>query len=137
VVTIRPSRCSSAAPTARPVRLPDSGSQLGDRWTVLIVGPWEATSVSRSFVDALRGISQKNAHPDAPRAETGGLVRRTVYPEVPGPRRVHAHRGGPHLREPLPARWRNGSIATSATCRVQDKPTTGGSTPPDSTDRDK
>ncbi|WP_375485671.1 winged helix-turn-helix transcriptional regulator [uncultured Jatrophihabitans sp.] len=78
--------------------------RIGDRWTVLIVGV--LSDGDARFSQLLRridGISQKMLTQTLRGLERDGLVRRTVYPEVP-PRVEYAlTEAGRTLCEPLHA----------------------------------
>jgi DNA-binding HxlR family transcriptional regulator len=78
--------------------------RIGDRWTVLIVGALldgnARFSELRRRVD---GISQKMLTQTLRGLERDGLVRRTVYPEVPVRVEYALTEAGRTLREPLHA----------------------------------
>ncbi|MEV8180704.1 helix-turn-helix domain-containing protein [Specibacter sp. NPDC078692] len=58
--------------------------RIGDRWTVLIVGILGQGDARFSELRRrIEGISQKMLTQTLRRLERDGLVRRTVYPEVP------------------------------------------------------
>ena len=59
-------------------------SQLGDKWTLLVIlclsgGPLRFNAIQRAVV----GISHRMLTVTVRKLERDGLVRRTVYPEVP------------------------------------------------------
>ena len=80
-------------------------SRIGDKWTSLIVGLL-STSKSRRFNElrrAISGISQKMLTQTLRDLERDGLVKRTLYPEIP-PRVEYALTPlGVTLCEPLTA----------------------------------
>src|SRR5579863_5993029 len=88
--------------------------RIADKWTTLIIGIL-AQSKYRRFNELRRmigGISQKMLTQTLRGLERDGLVRRTVYPEVP-PRVEYALTAlGQTLCEPIAAliRWSEGNI---------------------------
>ena len=58
--------------------------RIGDRWTVLIVGALgDGTARFSELRRRIEGVSQKMLTQTLRGLERDGLVRRTVYPEVP------------------------------------------------------
>ena len=58
--------------------------RIGDRWTVLIVGAlWDGDARFSELRRRIEGVSQKMLTQTLRGLERDGLVRRTVYPEVP------------------------------------------------------
>jgi len=58
--------------------------RIGDRWTVLIVGAlWDGSARFSELRRRIEGVSQKMLTQTLRGLERDGLVRRTVYPEVP------------------------------------------------------
>jgi DNA-binding HxlR family transcriptional regulator len=82
--------------------------RIGDRWTVLVIGVLGNGDARFSELGRrIQGISQKMLTQTLRGLERDGLVRRTVYPEVPV-RVVYAlTEAGRTLQEPLRAlqRW--------------------------------
>jgi DNA-binding HxlR family transcriptional regulator len=73
--------------------------RIGDRWTVLIVGAlWDGSARFSELRRRIEGISQKMLT-----QTLRGLVRRTVYPEVPVRVEYTLTEAGLTLREPLRA----------------------------------
>lgn len=78
--------------------------RIGDRWTVLIVGVLaEGTARFSELKRRIDGISQKMLTQTLRELERDGLVRRTVYPEVPVRVEYSLTESGLSLREPLKA----------------------------------
>jgi DNA-binding HxlR family transcriptional regulator len=78
--------------------------RIGDRWTVLIVGA--LGDGEKRFSELLRrvdGISQKMLTQTLRGLERDGLVRRTVYPEVPVRVEYALTKAGCTLQGPLRA----------------------------------
>ena len=99
--------------------------RIGDRWTVLIVGAL-SDGVQR-FSDLRRrieGVSQKMLTQTLRGLERDGLVRRTVYPEVPVRVEYRLTEAGRTLCEPLRAlqEWAVAHMAdVSASQRTYDQ----------------
>jgi DNA-binding HxlR family transcriptional regulator len=78
--------------------------RIGDRWTVLIVGTlWNGTARFSELRRRIEGISQKMLTQTLRGLERDGLVRRTVYPEVPVRVEYTLTEAGRTLCEPLRA----------------------------------
>jgi DNA-binding HxlR family transcriptional regulator len=78
--------------------------RIGDRWTVLIVGAlWDGSARFSELRRRIEGISQKMLTQTLRGLERDGLVRRTVYPEVPVRVEYTLTEAGSTLREPLRA----------------------------------
>lgn len=78
--------------------------RIGDRWTVLIVGAlWDGSARFSQLRRRIEGISQKMLTQTLRALERDGLVRRTVYPEVPVRVEYTLTEAGRTLREPLRA----------------------------------
>ena len=78
--------------------------RIGDRWTVLIVGAlWDGNVRFSELRRRIEGISQKMLTQTLRGLERDGLVRRTVYPEVPIRVEYALTEAGRTLREPLRA----------------------------------
>jgi DNA-binding HxlR family transcriptional regulator len=78
--------------------------RVGDRWTVLIVGVlWEGDARFSELRRRIEGISQKMLTQTLRGLERDGLVRRTVYPQVPVRVEYALTDAGRTLREPLRA----------------------------------
>lgn len=79
--------------------------RIGDRWTVLIVGALSDGESHRfsAVRRRIEGISQKMLTQTLRGLERDGLVRRTVYPEVPVRVEYALTEAGRTLREPLRA----------------------------------
>lgn len=78
--------------------------RIGDRWTVLIVGAlWEGSARFSELRRRIEGISQKMLTQTLRGLERDGIVRRTVYPEVPVRVEYTLTDAGRTLREPLSA----------------------------------
>lgn len=78
--------------------------RIGDRWTVLIVGAlWDGSVRFSELRRRVEGISQKMLTQTLRALERDGLVRRTVYPEVPVRVEYTLTEAGRTLREPLRA----------------------------------
>ena len=76
--------------------------RIGDKWTVLLVGAMENGPVR--FGDLARivdGISQKMLTQTLRSLERDGIVKRTVYPEIPLRVEYELTEVGNTLREPL------------------------------------
>ncbi|HWC80076.1 MAG TPA: helix-turn-helix domain-containing protein [Pseudonocardiaceae bacterium] len=112
--------------------------RIGDRWTVLIVGAlWDGNVRFSELRRRVEGISQKMLTQTLRGLERDGLVRRTVYPEVPVRVEYTLTEAGRTLREPLRAleEW---SIAhLGDVSGAQEAYDRADRPPPDSTDRDK
>ncbi|WP_349899754.1 winged helix-turn-helix transcriptional regulator [Parafrigoribacterium soli] len=82
--------------------------RIGDRWTVLIVGILGRGDARFSeLLRGVEGVSQKMLTQTLRALERDGLVRRTVYPEVPVRVEYALTEAGRTLLEPLRAleRW--------------------------------
>ncbi|MGH3168616.1 MAG: winged helix-turn-helix transcriptional regulator [Trebonia sp.] len=78
--------------------------RIGDRWTVLIVGVlWDGPARFSELRRRVEGVSQKMLTQTLRGLERDGLVRRTVYPEVPVRVEYALTEAGRTLREPLRA----------------------------------
>lgn len=78
--------------------------RIGDRWTVLTVGALGDGSVRFSELRRrVEGVSQKMLTQTLRALERDGLVRRTVYPEVPVRVEYTLTEAGRSLRAPLRA----------------------------------
>jgi DNA-binding HxlR family transcriptional regulator len=78
--------------------------RIGDRWTVLIVGAlWDGSVRFSELRRRIEGVSQKMLTQTLRGLERDGLVRRTVYPEVPVRVEYALTEAGRTLREPLRA----------------------------------
>jgi DNA-binding HxlR family transcriptional regulator len=78
--------------------------RIGDRWTVLIVGVlWDGTARFSQLHRRIEGVSHKMLTQTLRGLERDGLVRRTVYPEVPVRVEYSLTEAGRTLREPLRA----------------------------------
>jgi DNA-binding HxlR family transcriptional regulator len=78
--------------------------RIGDRWTVLIVGAlWDGNARFSDLLRRIEGVSQKMLTQTLRGLERDGLVRRTVYPEVPVRVEYALTEAGRTLREPLRA----------------------------------
>jgi len=78
--------------------------RIGDRWTVLIIGVLGAGDARFSELRrSIEGISQKMLTQTLRGLERDGLVRRTVYPEVPVRVEYSLTNAGRTLLEPLRA----------------------------------
>src|ERR1700684_3213136 len=112
--------------------------RIGDRWTVLIVGAlWDGSARFSELRRGIGGISQQMLTQTLRALERDGLVRRTVYPEVPVRVEYALTEAGRTLREPLRAleEWSIAHLSdVSASQEAYDH---ADRTPPDSTDRDK
>ncbi|HEV3361944.1 MAG TPA: helix-turn-helix domain-containing protein [Pseudonocardiaceae bacterium] len=112
--------------------------RIGDRWTVLIVGAlWDGNVRFSELRRRVEGISQKMLTQTLRGLERDGLVRRTVYPEVPVRVEYTLTEAGRTLREPLRAleEW---SIAHLGDVSGSQEAYDRADRPPrDSTDRDK
>ena len=111
---------------------------LADRWTVLIVGAlWDGSARFSELRRRIEGVSQKMLTQTLRGLERDGLVRRTVYPEVPVRVEYTLTEAGRTLREPLRAleEWSIAHLGdVSASQEAYDR---ADRPPPDSTDRDK
>jgi DNA-binding HxlR family transcriptional regulator len=82
--------------------------RIGDRWTVLIVGVLgDGDARFSELRRRIEGVSQKMLTQTLRGLERDGLVRRTVYPEVPVRVEYALTEAGRTLLEPLRAlqRW--------------------------------
>ncbi len=78
--------------------------RIGDRWTVLVVGAlWDGSARFSELRRRIEGVSQKMLTQTLRGLERDGLVRRTVYPEVPVRVEYALTEAGRTLREPLRA----------------------------------
>ena len=78
--------------------------RIGDRWTVLVVGVLGRGDARFSaLLREVQGISQKMLTQTLRGLERDGLVRRTVYPEVPVRVEYALTEAGRTLLEPLRA----------------------------------
>lgn len=78
--------------------------RIGDRWTVLVVGMLgEGTARFSELLRSVEGVSQKMLTQTLRGLERDGLVRRTVYPEVPVRVEYALTDAGRTLLEPLRA----------------------------------
>ncbi|GAB3399043.1 helix-turn-helix domain-containing protein [Flindersiella endophytica] len=112
--------------------------RIGDRWTVLIVGAlWDGSVRFGELRRRIAGISQKMLTQTLRGLERDGLVRRTVFPDVPVRVEYTLTEAGRTLREPLRAleEWSIAHLGdVSAAQEAYDR---ADRPPPDSTDRDK
>lgn len=91
--------------------------RVGDRWTVLVVGVLGDGDARFSEVKRqIEGISQKMLTQTLRGLERDGLVRRTVFPEVPVRVEYALTETGRTLLEPLRAlqHWSIDNVATIA-----------------------
>ena len=78
--------------------------RIGDRWTVLVVGVLsEGDARFSQLARRIEGVSQKMLTQTLRGLERDGLVRRTVYPEVPVRVQYALTDAGRTLCEPLRA----------------------------------
>ena len=78
--------------------------RIGDRWSVLIVGAlWDGKARFSELGRRIEGVSQKMLTQTLRGLERDGLVRRTVYPEVPVRVEYELTEAGRTLRAPLHA----------------------------------
>ncbi|MFG1916738.1 winged helix-turn-helix transcriptional regulator [Micromonospora sp. NPDC048898] len=78
--------------------------RIGDRWTVLVVGAlWDGSVRFSEVRRRVEGVSQKMLTQTLRGLERDGLVRRTVYPEVPVRVEYTLTEAGRTLRGPLRA----------------------------------
>ncbi len=78
--------------------------RIGDRWTVLIVGILgQGDARFSELLRGVEGVSQKMLTQTLRALERDGLVRRTVYPEVPVRVEYALSDAGRTLLEPLRA----------------------------------
>lgn len=78
--------------------------RIGDRWTVLIIGTLEDGPLRFSRIARrVDGVSQKMLTQTLRALEADGLVRRTVFPEVPPRVEYELTDLGRSLLEPLQA----------------------------------
>ena len=78
--------------------------RIGDRWTVLVVGAlYDGDARFSQVRRRVEGVSQKMLTQTLRGLERDGLVRRTVYPEVPVRVEYALTEAGRTLREPLRA----------------------------------
>lgn len=78
--------------------------RIGDRWTVLIVvALWDGSARFSQLRRRIEGISHKMLTQTLRGLERDGLVRRTVYPEVPVRVEYELTEAGRTLRAPLRA----------------------------------
>lgn len=95
--------------------------RIGDRWSVLIIGvltggPHRFSELGRR----IGGISQKMLTQTLRGLERDGLVRRTIYPEVPPRVEYELTDLGRTLREPLAAldSWARGHMDSILEARL-------------------
>ena len=104
MVTTQAESVLAAVRTARAARLASILDRIGDRWTVLIVGAlWDGNARFSELRRRIEGVSQKMLTQTLRGLERDGLVRRTVYPEVPVRVEYTLTEAGRTLREPLRA----------------------------------
>lgn len=78
--------------------------RIGDRWSVLIVGAlWDGDARFSELRRRIDGVSQKMLTQTLRGLERDGLVRRTVFPEVPVRVEYALTEAGRTLHEPLRA----------------------------------
>lgn len=78
--------------------------RIGDRWTVLVVGTLAAGPLRFSQIaHRVDGISQKMLTQTLRGLERDGLVRRTVYPQIPPRVEYELTDAGKTLQAPLAA----------------------------------
>ena len=78
--------------------------RIGDRWTVLVIGVLDQGDARFSELRRrIQGVSQKMLTQTLRGLERDGLVRRTVYPEVPVRVVYGLTEAGRTLQEPLRA----------------------------------
>lgn len=78
--------------------------RIGDRWTVLVVGALSSGPVRFGRLAArIDGVSQKMLTQTLRGLERDGLVRRTVYPQIPPRVEYELTETGRTLQEPLRA----------------------------------
>lgn len=96
--------------------------RLGDRWTVLVVGAL-GTGPARfsQLATQVGGVSSKMLTQTLRALERDGLVRRTVYPEVPPRVEYELTAVGHTMREPLRALedWAKNYMPEVLTAREQ------------------
>lgn len=96
-------------------------NRIGERWTVLIIGILgEEDARFSQLLRDIEGISQKMLTQTLRILERDGLVRRTVYPEVPVRVEYALTDDGRSLLEPLAAlrHWSLEHVAGSAAARA-------------------
>lgn len=96
---------SSFDPYARGCPSRDLLDQIGSKWAVLILGDLGRHGACRfsQLRQSLAGVSEKMLTQTLRTLERDGLVRRTVYPEVPPRVEYELTPLGQTLREPLKA----------------------------------
>ena len=119
-IRVQQERYSTAYASDCPVR--QALDRLGDKWTTLIIGMLEDGPKRFSELRrGIQGISQKMLTQTLRSLERDGLVKRTLYPEIP-PRVEYALTPlGETLCEPIAAiiRWTEDHIETVIAAQVQ------------------
>ncbi len=78
--------------------------RIGDRWTVLVVGSLSAGPLRfGQIASRVEGVSQKMLTQTLRGLERDGLVRRTVFPQIPPRVEYELTETGRTLEEPLRA----------------------------------
>jgi DNA-binding HxlR family transcriptional regulator len=96
---------SSWDPYARGCPSRDLLDQIGSKWAVLVLGELSKHGACRftQLRQRLAGVSEKMLTQTLRTLERDGLVRRTVYPEVPPRVEYEVTQLGQTLRDPLRA----------------------------------
>jgi DNA-binding HxlR family transcriptional regulator len=96
---------SSWDPYARGCPSRELLDRIGDKWTVLVLGELARDGASRftQLRRQLAGVSEKMLTQTLRALERDGLIRRTVYPEVPVRVEYELTALGQTLRDPLRA----------------------------------
>ena len=114
---------SSRDPYTRGCPSRDLLDQIGSKWAVLVLGELGRHGGCRftQLRQALEGVSEKMLTQTLRTLERDGLVRRTVYPEVPPRVEYELTPLGQTLREPLRmlTAWSVGHIDEVLTAREQ------------------
>ncbi len=96
-------------------------NRIGDKWTVLIVGTLSDGPLRYSQIaERVDGVSQKMLTQTLRSMERDGMVRRTIFPQIPPRVEYELTQLGDTLREPLKVleNWAMGNMSSILVARV-------------------
>lgn len=95
-------------------------NRIGDKWTVLIVGTLSHGPLRYSQIAGrIDGVSQKMLTQTLRSMERDGMVKRTIYPQIPPRVEYELTPMGDTLREPLKVleNWATGNMSAILVAR--------------------
>jgi DNA-binding HxlR family transcriptional regulator len=95
-------------------------NRIGDKWTVLIVGTLSHGPLRYSQIaERIDGVSQKMLTQTLRSMERDGMVKRTIYPQIPPRVEYELTPMGDTLREPLKVLedWATGNMSAILVAR--------------------